>query len=47
MSNALDGHAMAWHWELQERTSARKKKKKQWLRQSGELVNNKSKRISS
>jgi hypothetical protein len=41
MCNSLDGHEMAWHWEVRETTSSRKKK-----RQSEELVNSKSKRIS-
>jgi hypothetical protein len=45
MSDTLNGHAMAQHWELLERTSARKKKKR-WRWWSRELVNSKSKRIS-
>jgi hypothetical protein len=43
MSDALDGHAMAWHWELRERTSARKKKWWQWRRRR-DLVKSKSKK---
>jgi hypothetical protein len=45
MSNALDGHAMAWRWEFQERTSARKKRK-WWQRRRRELVTVKVKRVS-
>jgi hypothetical protein len=37
MSDALDGHAMARHWELRENTSVRKKKKR-WRWWSKELV---------
>jgi hypothetical protein len=41
MSDSLNGHAMAQHGVLPERTSARKKK--WWRRWSRELVNKKVK----
>jgi hypothetical protein len=44
MCDALDGHAMARHSELQESKGTRKKKK--WRRRrSKELVNSKNKRV--
>jgi hypothetical protein len=46
MRDALDGHAMACHWERRERTSGRKKKKWWWQGRRRELVIVKVKRIS-